>query len=429
MATGAATTNRFSPSCLFRAARSLISDRQYFWTLATLVIVCDAVLTQLIIKFIPYTEIDWETYMIHIDLYLKGERDYSKITGPTGPLVYPAGHVYIHNILHYLTDSGNDVAAAQQIYAGLYVLSLLLTCAVYRNAGMPNWTLMLLPLSKRLHSIFVLRLFNDCWSVVFVQAAILASQTGVDGTAILLYSLALSVKMSALLYLPGLLVVLFKRHGMIGMARYMAVLTGSQILLARPFLGENTSSYIQNAFNFSRVFLQKWTVNWRFLHEEVFLSSSWAMALVLGHVTLLTAFGLCRWCRSDGGTLAVVQRGFLRPFQPPALSPVSSDYIATVLMTSNLIGILFARSLHYQFYSWYCQQLPFLCQRTKYPLLPQLLILAGIEYAWNVFPSTTLSSGILLAAHVLLLLGIWFGFPEGRTVVSRHRQFKEKITE
>jgi len=33
------------------------------------------------------TEIDWETYMIQIEVYLKGERDYSQIYGPTGPLV------------------------------------------------------------------------------------------------------------------------------------------------------------------------------------------------------------------------------------------------------------------------------------------------------------------------------------------------------
>lgn len=39
-----------------------------------------------------------------------------------------------------------------------------------------------------------------------------------------------------------------------------------------------------------------------------------------------------------------------------------------MLFTSNLIGIVFARSLHYQFYSWYAQQLPFLLLRTNYPV-------------------------------------------------------------
>jgi alpha-1,3-mannosyltransferase len=39
----------------------------------------------------------------------------------------------------------------------------------------------------------------------------------------------------------------------------------------------------------------------------------------------------------------------------------------------------------------------------------------GIEYAWNVYPSTPFSSAVLLAANVILLAGIWFGFPEGKS--------------
>jgi alpha-1,3-mannosyltransferase len=38
------------------------------------------------------------------------------------------------------------------------------------------------------------------------------------------------------------------------------------------------------------------------------------------------------------------------------------------MFTSNVIGITFARSLHYQFYSWYAQQLPLLVWRTRYPV-------------------------------------------------------------
>lgn len=86
--------------------RSLLTDPAYFWILSALVIAGDAVLTQLIVCFVPCkilqrqiiardtvtnpvpdTEIDWETYMIHISLYNQGENDYAQIKGPTGPLV------------------------------------------------------------------------------------------------------------------------------------------------------------------------------------------------------------------------------------------------------------------------------------------------------------------------------------------------------
>lgn len=201
-------------------------------------------------------------------------------------------------------------------------------------------------------------------------------------------SLAVSAKMSVLLYLPGLLVILFKRHGLVVSMRHFLVLVFTQIVLARSFLAEDASAYLQNAFDLSRVFMYKWTVNWRFVDEQTFLSRSWARGLLVGHVTALVAFGLFRWCRSDGGVAAVLRKGFRYPMFPVMLSPVSADCkvsslfakhcsligavdVATVLMTSNLIGILFARSLHYQFYSWYSQQLPFLAQRTKYPLLLQ----------------------------------------------------------
>jgi alpha-1,3-mannosyltransferase len=144
--------------------------------------------------------------MVQTGLYLKGEHDYSKISGPTGPLVYvsllytwlrllttyhfryPAGHVRIHQVLYALTNGGKNMRLAQHIYGALYIATLALTCAIYRKArAVPNWLLILLPLSKRLHSIHALRMFNDCWVVLLSQLAILACQYGFSDSAWLLF--------------------------------------------------------------------------------------------------------------------------------------------------------------------------------------------------------------------------------------------------
>jgi alpha-1,3-mannosyltransferase len=77
---------------------------------------------------------------------------------------------------------------SQLIYGLLYIATLSLTCAIYgQTRAVPNWILLLLPLSKRLHSIFVLRLFNDCWAVLFSQMAILALQQGYDDAGCMLF--------------------------------------------------------------------------------------------------------------------------------------------------------------------------------------------------------------------------------------------------
>ncbi|KAI0319373.1 mannosyltransferase [Amylostereum chailletii] len=407
------STSRFSSTV--QLARRFLTDPKYFWTLATLVILGDAVLTQLIVRFISYTEIDWETYMYHIELYLKGERDYSLITGPTGPLVYPAGHVHVHELLYKMTSSGKDISAAQQIYSTLYIASLALTCAIYHQAGgVPNWIVFLLPLSKRLHSIFALRLFNDCWAVVLAQMSVFAYAGGLEDLGTTLFSVALSIKMSNFLYLPGILVILVKRRGIASTFRLVFTMVAIQVLLANSFLKTYPWSYLKNAFDLSRVFLYKWTVNWRFVDEEKFLSPAFAKTLLLGHASVLVAFGLFRWTRKEGGVVAIMRRAVRFPMQPPSPS-MSPDEVTTILFTSNLIGILFARSLHYQFYSWYAHQLPFLAWRTRYPVVVRLALLAIIEYAWNVFPSTNLSSALLCSSNALLVAGVWFGYAQGRT--------------
>ena len=83
---------------------------------------------------------------------------------------------------------------AQYTYGVLYLISLALSCAIYNAAGnIPNWVVLLLPLSKRLHSIFVLRLFNDCWAVVAVQCALLFFQYGLYDTGMMFFRCGLGL--------------------------------------------------------------------------------------------------------------------------------------------------------------------------------------------------------------------------------------------
>ncbi|PPQ65312.1 hypothetical protein CVT24_011439 [Panaeolus cyanescens] len=323
---------------------SLLFDSRYFWILAGLVILGEVALTSLIVQYVPYTEIDWETYMIQIKVFLGGQHNYSLITGPTGPLVYPAGHVRVHQFLYDITGGGINVPLAQWIYSTLYIASLFLSCSIYRLAGnVPNWAILLLPLSKRLHSIYVLRLFNDCWAVVAVQAAIVAFQRGYFDTGIMLFSFALSVKMSILLYLPGLLVILVKRRGLVSTFMSMVTIAATQILFAIPFLKEDPWAYLRCAFDFERVFLYKWTVNWRFFDEETFLSPRLSVALLVGHLSLLVAFGLFKWCELDGGTWFVIRRALKRPLLPAEIALTTPDFVATVLFTSNLLLLTMAK--------------------------------------------------------------------------------------
>jgi len=80
------------------------------------------------------TEIDWKAYMQQVQQYIAGERDYTKIYGGTGPLVYPATHVYIYRWLYHMTAQGQDIFLAQLIFGILYLTTLALAMACYRNA-------------------------------------------------------------------------------------------------------------------------------------------------------------------------------------------------------------------------------------------------------------------------------------------------------
>jgi len=176
-----------------------------------LLLLAELLFCLLIIWKVPYTEIDWRAYMEEVEGYLKGDTNYYNLKGGTGPLVYPAGFVYIYSLLYYVCDSGTNVQRGQYIFAVLYVINLALVFDLYsRSKKLPVWGFLLLCASRRVHSLFVLRLFNDPVAVLLFHASASLACRGKWRLSCLLFSMGVSVKMNILLYAPGLLFLLWR---------------------------------------------------------------------------------------------------------------------------------------------------------------------------------------------------------------------------
>ncbi|KAI3506666.1 hypothetical protein L1887_21229 [Cichorium endivia] len=376
-------------------------------------LLADAVLTALIIVYVPYTKIDWDAYMSQVDGFIEGERDYSNLKGDTGPLVYPAGFLYVYSAIQYVT--GGQVYPAQILFGFLYIVNLGIMLFVYvKTDVVPWWGLTLLCLSKRLHSIFVLRLFNDCFAMTLLHASLVPLLYQKWHLGLIIFSAAVSVKMNVLLFAPSLFLLMLKGMNIKGV---ISALTGAalvQIVLGLPFLWSYPIAYLSNAFNLGRVFIHFWSVNFKFVPEPIFVSKEFALILLFAHLGILMIFAHYRWCKHEGGLVSFLHSRFLTTLDKSlsGLKLVKKEHIVTTMFTGNFIGIVCARSLHYQFYSWYICSLPYLLWRTPFPTIVRLLLFAGVEVCWNVFPSTVYSSMTLLCLHVLILWGLWRAPPQ-----------------
>ncbi|KAL3995195.1 ALG3 family protein [Acanthocheilonema viteae] len=397
---------------------------------AVLLWIFDAILCTLIIRRVPYTEIDWSTYMQQVNCYERGIRNYSKIEGDTGPIVYPAGHIWFYLILSHITNAGKNIRTAQYIFEFLYLTNLLLVFRIYyMSYRLPPFVLIILCcISYRIHSIYLLRLFNDPVAMFFFYLAVNFWISRHFLIGCIFYSLAVSVKMNVLLFSPALLFILLLNTGYWNTFKIIVLCAVIQIIVALPFLLHDPFSYLQRSFDLGRVFFFKWTVNWRFLSEEIFLDNRFHILLLVVHIILLSLAGYL-WFRQHGGYMhmfSIISYG--RIF-------LTTNEMLIALFTANLIGISVARSLHYQFYSWYFYTLPYLLfvglpfnndwffttdvvaarfksnvtqiQKSTGAISPfsivlRCCILVGIEICWDTYPSTIISSAMLHCFHIAI---------------------------
>ncbi|XKL64237.1 hypothetical protein PGB90_004323 [Kerria lacca] len=382
---------------------------EHFKFTAIILFLFELILNIVIINWVSYTEIDWKAYMQEVEGVINGTFDYSKLKGDTGPLVYPAGFVYIFSIFYFITNSGENIKIAQYIYVLIYLISLYLLYRIYSVCKkVPPYVLILCCCTAyRIHSIYILRMFNDPIAILLFYFALnlFLGNNWIIGSIV--YSLAVSVKMNILLYAPALLIAYVTQLGITGTVKHITICAFVQFALSIPFLISNPKAYIKQSFDFGRIFLFKWTVNWRFIPEDVFLHPIFHVLLLSIHLLLLLYFSVPMY-KSFKSYVALKQ--LEKEVQPQLknhnemvdMGSINQLFL-TPFFVSNFIGIVCSRSLHYQFYVWYYHTLPFLLWSTAFSNQMRLLILGIIELCWNIYPSTKLSSVSLFLCHTAIL--------------------------
>ncbi|KAM7311315.1 lethal(2)neighbour of Tid protein isoform X1 [Ixodes scapularis] len=384
--------------------QKFINDPNVLYLAIPFLLIMEFVLNIVVIDKVPYTEIDWKAYMQEVEGVLNGTFNYAELKGDTGPLVYPAGFVYIFAALYYVTGQGVNIKLAQYIFSGLYLFTLCLVFSLYnKTRKVPPYVLVLMCCtSYRIHSIYVLRLFNDPVAMALLYAALVFFVRCRWLVGCVLYSLAVSVKMNILLFAPALFVALLSTQGLFKTFLLITTCGLIQVGLGLPFLLSHPVSYLKGAFDLGRIFLFEWTVNWRFLPEEVFVDRRFHLALLALHLVAIACF-LPKWIKYLKLTPWNTNKGKVLVMFP--------DQILLPLFTCNFLGMVFSRSLHYQFYVWYYHSLPYLLWSTNLAPITKLFLWGLIELSWNTFPSTNWSSGLLHCSHLLLMVNLWRHWP------------------
>lgn len=344
--------------------------------------------------------------------------------------------------------------------------------------------------SYRIHSIYVLRLFNDPIAILFLYAAINCYLDGKWSLGSIFLSLGVSVKMNVLLFAPAILLFYIVNLGYFGAVKQLIICALIQLVLGAPFLLTYPLQYIKGSFDLGRVFEHKWTVNYRFLSRPYFEHKYFHIGLLVIHLALLAIFMLPTYryfqsyCRlrvlqgqftpqiaaknkelskpkkrkpkidtsNTNEVMTNQQKQFLNSFESGLKRAYNAEknidakvqpdtdtsqetnsqkyeiYFDKIVQLAilpiflcNFIGIVCSRSLHYQFYVWYFHSLPYLVWFTEYNNSLKFLLLGLIEFAWNTYPSTDLSSYLLHCSHLILLYGI------GKNLFRSHSACESKI--
>ena len=110
-----------------------------------------------------------------------------------------------------------------------------------------------------------------------------------------LFAVAINIKMSALLMIPGYLLTVAFDAGLVRALVSLAALIGLQVVFGLEFILVNSKAYFEMSYNFERVFQKVEQVNFQFLTQDFMHSDGFNKFLLTLHLGFLVVFLVCKW--------------------------------------------------------------------------------------------------------------------------------------
>lgn len=78
--------------------------------------------------------------MQEVEGFLNGTTNYYDLKGDTGPLVYPAGFLYIYSFFYAICSRGVNLKLAQAVFIAIYLVFMSVVFMIYSKSKKVNLT-------------------------------------------------------------------------------------------------------------------------------------------------------------------------------------------------------------------------------------------------------------------------------------------------
>ena len=379
-----------------------------------------------ILLFDNYRNMYYSTYDGQATLYLNGVRKYNQYVNMEGPCHNPALDIYLHVILKKITSDAKNPYAAILWGTLWHLLIWFMAVKIYQEAFEKHSSNVLLVticcFGIKYTWISVKYAYGECYSVFVVLIAVYLFQKGYSILACAAFSVALGLRIHMMYYLPGIFLILclsksfWKALFLVGFIIFM------QFVWAIEFISLYPTEYFSSVLDANAIFdlnaqinQYKWVASrkdtLRYLVDSHLLNVflviiavlTWIYLLLVRWLPLLHPDRELKWdviCRSIGFELGSIFRLDVK------LSPY---FVAEVLLLSNYIWLLWARTLHEQFTVYYWYSLPFL----MYPILISNKIELGfvvcflviLDWSYSDPKFSTINTFFMCSIHMCCMIG------------------------